>query len=64
MRNAELFEEAVKRASESIGFDDTEDRSIGLWHVLACALDWCDVNKINFDLTLEEVREHFRQNEA
>ena len=62
--NAEMFQKLVNEVDAHVGVDSSRDGSIGLFHILAAALDWCDAQKpaVDFDLTLEEVRQHFREN--
>ena len=59
MHNTDLFQKAVDDVAATIGVPVTPDRSIPLFHVLACAFDWCALHGVDFDATLQEVREHF-----
>jgi hypothetical protein len=62
MSNAELFQAYLDNITEVIGLDSS-DKTIPLWHGLACAFDWCKKNDVDFDAVLAEVREHFAQDE-
>lgn len=57
MRNAEMFQTFVDQADAIVGADSKKDGSIGLFHILAAACDWCDVNGVDFNATLQEVRD-------
>jgi hypothetical protein len=59
MNNADLFQKVADEVAATVGVADNPDRSVTLFHVLACAKDWCDLHGVDFDATLEEVREHF-----
>jgi hypothetical protein len=64
MRNSELFATFIQQTEEVVGLlPHPEDRSIPLFHLLAGALEWCDEHNVDFDLTLEEVRDSFRENQ-
>lgn len=57
MTNALMFQAFIDRTDKALGTDSNADGSIGLFHILAAALDWCDMRGVDFDLTLQEVRE-------
>lgn len=59
MTNAELFQRFIDQTDEEIGTDSSTDGSIGLFHVLASAFDWCLQNGVDFYATLREVQEDF-----
>lgn len=62
MGNAELFQKVIDDVAAVVGVTTEPDRTIPLFHVLACAFDWCDLHHVDFDATLQEVREHFAEN--
>jgi hypothetical protein len=61
--NAELFQAYLDNITEVIGLPRDNDKTIPLWHGIACAFDWCQENNVDFNSVLAEVREHFAQNE-
>jgi hypothetical protein len=61
MNNSDLFQAIINQTDAIVGTDSTKDGSIGLFHVLACALDWCDEKGVDFEATLQEVRDHFAE---
>jgi hypothetical protein len=61
MTNEQLFQSLVDTTDATVGVDSTQDGSLGLFHILACAFDWCELRGVDFDATLQEVREHFAE---
>lgn len=57
--NAAMFQKFIDQVDAEVGTDSSSDGSIGLFHLLAAAVDWCDERSVDFDATLGEVREHF-----
>lgn len=57
MDNSALFQSLIDQVDETIGVDSRSDSSIGLWHLLACAHDWCKGHGVDFDGTLADVKE-------
>jgi len=55
--NVAFFQTLMDQTDEYIGVDSTSDKTIGLWHILAMAHDYCSDQGIDFDATLAEVRE-------
>lgn len=64
MNNSAMFQDFIDQTDTIVGADSSEDRSVGLFHLLAAALDWCNEHNVDFDVTLEQVREHFAENAA
>jgi hypothetical protein len=54
--NVRHFASLIEQTDEHIGVDSTQDGSVGLFHILATAHDWCEVHGVDFDATLAEVR--------
>jgi len=61
MTNSDMFQHFLDETNEIVGLDRFHDRdkTVPLFHLLAAALDWCDTNQVDFNTTLEEVRESF-----
>ena len=58
----EAFQGALAQHHRDMGLDDEDSSpSSDLWHMLVSALEWCDAKGIDFDETLEEVRQYFRE---
>ncbi len=37
-------------------------RGVQLWHLIYSLLEWCDVNALDFDATVSEVRQDMKEN--
>lgn len=37
-------------------------REVQLWHLIYSLLEWCDVNALDFDATVSEVRQDMKEN--
>lgn len=61
MNNSELFQKLADETAAFVGVrrESAEEPSVALFHVLACAMDWCEDRGVDFDATLEEVRACF-----
>ena len=64
MDNVELFQSLIDATDATIGVDSATDGSIGLFHILATAHDWCNAHGVDFNATLEEVRECIAQEQS
>lgn len=54
-----LFQKFIDEVDAYVGVDSKEDGSLGLFHLMAAAVDWCEEHGVDFYATLQEVREHF-----
>lgn len=61
-RYAEIFDKAIQATTDTlVDPSGLIDDSIRLFHLLAGALEWCDTRGVDFDATLEHVRESFAE---
>lgn len=58
--HAAVFQEALDGHNRALGLMEGAGDEVDLFHMLASAIEWCDRQGVDFDLALEEVREHFK----
>ena len=61
-RAIEAFRGALDQHHRDMGLEDEESSpATDLWHLLVSALEWCDANGVDFDETLDEVRQNSKE---
>lgn len=59
--SAAAFQTAIDGHNRDLGLQTGHCPGVDLWHMIASAIEWCEAQnpRVDFDLTLENVREHF-----
>lgn len=58
--HAAVFQEALDGHNRALGLVEGTGAEVDLFHMLASAIEWGARQGVDFDLALEEVREHFK----